>query len=184
MNNGVKCVARRACVALVLCMGCSSGHRPATMSAAQEAHYRKAIAQQDQERPPLLQLGQSVAIDLTGDLASIEALPAERSFEVSPQAYHAFFAQSPALLLAKMKLEPVMDGTSLVGYRIAAPAQPFEHVDLKAGDILLALDGSRVYSPDDYYRAWQKAKASTACSVTVQRGAEQFSLSWRVLPEN
>lgn len=102
-----------------------------------------------------------------------------RNFDVDTAAYEAFFGQSPAFVLSRMKLEPIQDGTHLLGYRIAEMAQPFEGVDLQVGDIVVGVDGVVPSTPDAYFEAWQKAKKTGKCVVNIQRGTERFALVWQ-----
>lgn len=113
-------------------------------------------------------------------LAKMTTHDGGRSFDVDESTYNAFFDQSPATVLARLSLEPIQDGTSLLGYRITHIANPFENVDLKPGDIVVGLDGKIPKTPDAYFEAWQKAKSSGIAIVNIQRDLERYELRWQV----
>lgn len=113
-------------------------------------------------------------------LAKMTTHDGGRSFDVDESTYNEFFDQSPATVLARLSLEPIQDGTSLLGYRITHIANPFENVDLKPGDIVVGLDGKIPKTPDAYFEAWQKAKSTGIAIVNIQRDLERYELRWQV----
>ena len=118
---------------------------------------------------------------LTRDtLAKMTTHDGGRTFDVDESTYNEFFDQSPATVLARLSLEPIQDGTSLLGYRITHIANPFENVDLKPGDIVVGLDGKIPKTPDAYFEAWQKAKSTGTAIVNIQRDLERYELRWQV----
>lgn len=129
---------------------------------------------------------QSNADKSTGDkstrdtLAKMTTHDGGRTFDVDELIYNEFFDQSPATVLARLSLEPIQDGTSLLGYRITHIANPFENVDLKPGDIVVGLDGKIPKTPDAYFEAWQKAKSTGIAIVNIQRDLERYELRWQV----
>ena len=129
---------------------------------------------------------QSNADKSTGDkstrdtLAKMTTHDGGRTFDVDESIYNEFFDQSPATVLARLSLEPIQDGTSLLGYRITHIANPFENVDLKPGDIVVGLDGKIPKTPDAYFEAWQKAKSTGIAIVNIQRDLERYELRWQV----
>ena len=113
-------------------------------------------------------------------LAKMTTHDGGRTFDVDESTYNEFFDQSPATVLARLSLEPIQDGTSLLGYRITHIANPFENVDLKPGDIVVGLDGKIPKTPDAYFEAWQKAKSTGIAIVNIQRDLERYELRWQV----
>ena len=113
-------------------------------------------------------------------LAKMTTHDGGRTFDVDESTYNEFFDQSPATVLARLSLEPIQDGTSLLGYRITHIANPFENVDLKPGDIVVGLDGKIPKTPDAYFEAWQKAKSTGTAIVNIQRDLERYELRWQV----
>ena len=171
-------------VSVLVWSGCASKLAPAEMSAKDEARYKAAIEKADAENPPQLEVGETVVINYGSSEPSAEVIaqPVEvkRTFEVSRQEYDAFFEQSPAVVLGRMVLQPINDGTSLLGYRIKTLTKPFESVDLAQEDIIVGINGKLPRTPDDYFNQWQAASKSSHCVVNIQRGVDRFDLSWQV----
>ena len=168
--------------------GCASNQQKTTMTAADEARYAEAIEREDTKQPPVIEPGETVIVNATGDVSegalaedTIAEKPAiSRSFSVPRAEYDAFFAQSPAVVLGRVELEPIQDGTTLLGYRIKSIRKPFEGVDLQSNDIIVGIDGVMPRTPDDYFKRWETAKASNACRVNIQRDVDRFDLVWQV----
>ena len=179
------------CMVLILGSSCASTKSSAEMSAKDEARYKAAIEKADQENPPPIQMGEKVVVNMSGssDMEAMAMAEAEsglaepapgvkRDFEVSRESYESFFNQSPAVVLGRMVLEPIHDGTSLLGYRIKSLNQPFEAVDLQDEDIIVGLGGKVPRTPDDYFTQWQTCKTALKCVVNIQRGVDRFDLTW------
>ena len=169
-------------VGLLAC-GCATTRQVKEMSAAEEARYAAAIEEAEVKSPSPLEEGDVIVVT-TGETAE-EALShiqqdvpvVSRSFKVPRAEYDAFFAQSPAVVLARMQLEPIVDGGSLLGYRVRK-LKRFAGVDLQDGDIIVGIDGVMPRTPDAYFDRWEKAKAGAKCVVNVQRDLERFELVW------
>ncbi|MBR4985548.1 MAG: hypothetical protein IKY83_07410 [Proteobacteria bacterium] len=168
-------------VSLLVC-GCAASHQVKEMSAADEARYATAIEEADVKSPSPVEAG-DVFVVTTGEtaedaLAYIQDTPSvSRKFTVARADYDAFFAQSPAVILARMQLEPVTDGSSLLGYRVR-DIKRFEGVDLQQNDIITGIDGVMPRTPDAYFERWEAARKGNRCVVNVQRDLERFELVW------
>lgn len=103
-----------------------------------------------------------------------------RTFDVLESVYRDFFSQSPAVILSKVSLEPIQDGTSLLGYRIVGMEEPFEGVDLRVGDIVVGLNGKVPKTPDVYFETWQESKSTGVAIVNIQRDLERYELRWQI----
>lgn len=162
--------------------GCATTRQAKEMSAAEEARYAAAIEDAEVRAPSPVAEG-DVFVVTTGEsaeeaLAQIQEVPAvSRHFKVSRADYDAFFAQSPAAVLARMQLEPITDGGTLLGYRVRE-LRRFAGVDLQKGDIIIGIDGVMPRTPDAYFERWEKAKSGSGCTVNVQRDLERFELVW------
>lgn len=172
---------------------CATSSSPKEMSAKDEARFAAAIDKADAENPPKLQPGDTITVSIGESAAAdpavhvtapqpeakpVSAEPA-RAFNVSRADYDAFFAQSPAIVLGRLTLEPIQDGITLLGYRIK-DIKSFEGVDLQKEDIIVGLDGKMPRTPDAYFESWQAAKAASKCTVNIQRGTDRFDLVWTV----
>lgn len=168
---------------VLLVSGCATTRQVKEMSAAEEARYAAAIEEAEVKSPSPLEEGDVIVVT-TGETAE-EALsrlqpevPAvSRRFKVPRAEYDAFFSQSPAVVLARMQLEPITDGGTLLGYRVLK-LKRFAGVDLQDGDIIVGIDGVMPRTPDAYFERWEKAKTGSGCVVNVQRDLERFELVW------
>ena len=169
---------------------CATSSSPKAMSAKDEARFAAAIEKADAENPPALQpgdtlvvsIGENAAKDVAAQANAMPQSPAPtqtlaREFNVTRADYDAFFAQSPAIVLGRMTLDPIQDGTTLLGYRIK-DIQSFQGLDLQKEDIIVGIDGKLPRTPDAYFEAWQTAKAASKCTVNIQRGTDRFDLVW------
>ena len=186
MRNHIWYMSGFAGLIMLLCWtGCASSSAPAQMSAKDEARYEAAIQKADAENPPTIGIGDTIVVNMGSSNNSVPvAIEAPepvlmRNFEVSRQAYDDFFNQSPGVILGRMKLDPIRDGTSLLGYRIK-DIKPFEQVDLTKDDIIVGINGTMPKTPDEYFNQWQSAKENSHCVVNIQRGTERFDLTWQV----
>ena len=173
--------------AIVICgllAGCASSTKE--MSAKDEARYAAAIEKAEAEHPSaipegstyVVAVGEAAALDVQAQNAS-DMPTIERPFSVPRAEYQAFFAQSPAVVLARMTLDPITDGGKLLGYRVK-DLKPFTGVDLANEDIIVGIDGVLPQNPVEYFNSWENAKSSNGCKVNVQRGMDQFDLVWSV----
>ena len=135
--------------------------------------------------PSSVPIGTELNVSVTGEMP--KAVPAQptvsRDFSVPAADYDAFFAESPAIILGRLTLEPVRDGSAFLGYKIAKFNNGhFDGVDLKENDIIVAIDGKVPRTPDDFFTTWEKLKASDTATVKVQRSVDTFTLTWKKSP--
>ncbi len=189
--------------------GCrAASDKAAPMSAKDEARYAAAIEASDGRGYEIIGDGEMLTTDVhtgklvvrrvpeasspsqigapaqesaqTGAVAQAVAISGGgRTFDVEASVYDAFFEQSPAAVLSRFALDPIQDGTNLLGYRIAEIRALPEGIDLKTGDIIVGIDGKIPKTPDAYFEAWQRAKAAGSCAVNVQRDMMRFDLRWQ-----
>ena len=156
------------------------------LSPKEEARYAAAIQKAEAEQPSAISDNEKYVVSVGPSAAQTAAetlnlSSPERSFNVSREEYDAFFAQSPAVILSRMKLSPIQDGGSFLGYRIVSIKQ-FQGVDLEVNDIIVGIDGVLPANPDVFFNSWEKAKKSSKCTVNVQRSLDRFDLTWSVTP--
>lgn len=196
-------IAAAVMMSSLLACGCATTSHVSEMTPREEARYQAAIESAETQQPSRLAVGDTVELDAgRGVVRVIEAPTAEtsptaenapttenakadyttsdgRHFDVSPASYASFFEQSPATVLSWFELEPIQDGSTLLGYRIRAIRSPLRDVDLRAEDIIVGIDGKMPSSPDIYFERWEAAKQSGSCTVNIQRGVERHDLTWR-----
>lgn len=170
---------------ILLASGCATTSNK-EMSAQDEARYAAAIERAEAEHPSAIPegaeytvvIGESAATDAQA-MTAAEMPSIERTFSVSRTEYDYYFAQSPAIVLGRMTLDPIIDGGNLIGYRIR-DLKPFAGVDLQDNDIVYGIDGVLPKDPDAYFESWEKAKKGSSCAVNIQRGTERFDLVWTI----
>lgn len=171
---------------VLLASGCASTSTK-EMSAKDEARYAAAIEKAETEHPSAIPEGSTYTV-VIGETAAMDEqaktadeMPSiARTFSVTRAQYDAFFTQSPAAILGRMTLDPIVDGGNLIGYRVR-DLKPFLGVDLQNNDIIYGIDGVLPKNPDAYFESWEKAKKSTSCAVNIQRGTERFDLVWNAV---
>lgn len=194
--------------AAIFC-GCgTAGTRNAPMSVKDEARYAAAIEASADQGYQIIGEGEMLTVDTdTGKLvvrpapdsatkgdkeeASSESAESDmsnavtvrdggRTFDVLESVYRDFFSKSPAVILSRVSLEPIQDGTNLLGYRIVGMDEPFEGVDLRVGDIVVGLNGKAPKTPDVYFETWQESKSTGVAIVNIQRDLERYELRWQI----
>ena len=133
------------------------------------------------KHPSSVPMGTEINVSVTGEMPKdIPAQPAvSRDFAVSAADYDAFFADSPAVILGRVTLDPVRDGSALLGYKIVKFNRgKFDGVDLDIGDIIVAIDGKLPKNPDEYFATWEKLKSAQTATVKVLRSVDTFTLTW------
>jgi hypothetical protein len=80
--------------------------------------------------------------------------------------------------LQRVSLEPEIVGGKFQGFRIVElrPAQFWQGVDLKPGDVVTQVNGMPIERDIDAYQAFQSLKAATALRVSILRGGERREL--------
>lgn len=94
----------------------------------------------------------------------------------------AVLSRGPAGVLAMIQTEPVRDNGKFVGFRIAAfvPEAP-STIDLKIGDVLVAVNGQKIVVPDDYFRVFQELKVASELRFDVLRDGAPLQLVYLVV---
>lgn len=173
----------------VFAFACTQAKSPAPMSAADEAAYAAAIEREDAKQAPAVALAESIVVGVGPySQADDSPLPVEmtapapsRRFAVSQSDYEAFFAEGPAVVLGRFELEPVRDGSELLGYRITDIRDAFAAVDLLEDDIIVGINGKLPKNPEQYFEQWQDLQQYKApASLQVQRKLDRFEIVWSV----
>ena len=113
-----------ALIAISACACATTSNDKKDLTPAEVARYQEAVDQ----NPSSIPEGTQVIVSVTGDPRDIEAAlnaqaqpvpqASQRDFTVDASTYEQFFSASPAMILSRMQLDPVRDGSALLGYRI------------------------------------------------------------------
>lgn len=158
--------------------GCATSTANHDLSPQEVARYQEAI----DKNPSSVPMGTEITVSVSGELPAPAPVPqtVARDFTVPAADYDAFFAESPAVILGRLTLDPVRDGNTLLGYRIVKfNRERFDGVDLEQNDIIVAIDGKLPQTPDDYFAAWEKLRAADTATLTVLRSVNTFTLTWK-----
>jgi len=88
----------------------------------------------------------------------------------------------PAAVLAMVETEPAREGKKFIGFKIVT----FVHgdpkaVDLRPGDILVAVNGKKIVQPDDYFRVFQELAVASELRFDILREGQPKTLSYPVV---
>ena len=88
----------------------------------------------------------------------------------------------PGGLLALVETEPFREAGRFVGFRIVrfSNGDP-SAVDLRAGDVLCAVNGLPIASPDDFFRAFQELKVASELRFDLFRDGASLTFQYPVV---
>ena len=81
-----------------------------------------------------------------------------------------------------VETEPVREGKKFVGFKITT----FVHgdpkaIDLKAGDVLVGVNGKNIVSPDDYFRVFQELTVASELRFDILRSGTPKTVSYPIV---
>ena len=85
--------------------------------------------------------------------------------------------------LQRVDVEPSLAGNSFVGFRIVAlrPAQWWQGVDLKPGDVVVAVNGMSIERDIEAYEAFKSLVSAEAIRVSYLREGQRRELVYRIV---
>lgn len=110
--------------------------------------------------------------------ASASAAPARTAAEPSSASLRAMLRGSPADLAQSFRIEPVMDGGSVRGYRLRALRDPrlLQRLGLQPDDILVRVNGLDLTQATDLPALMQDLREATTLDAVVLRNGDEESL--------
>lgn len=105
-----------------------------------------------------------------------QATPDISALSIRRSELDAVLALGPAALLRRVNTEPVRERSHFVGFRIIGfPAGPPATIDLRIGDIVLAVNGTRIEKPEHFVAILDQLKSADKISFQIRReGADQM----------
>jgi type II secretory pathway component PulC len=92
-------------------------------------------------------------------------------------------AGGPAPILAMVVTEPYRERGRFVGFRIISFTQGEPTVvDLRAGDVILAVNGHRIERPEHYFEVYEALKTADQLSFDVMRDGVDQQLTYPIVP--
>ena len=104
--------------------------------------------------------------------------PAAPVWEQLPEA-----PAGPGPILSHMDVTAEHAGNRFVGWRLVAfdpQHRDFDGVDLRPGDVLVALNGIALVKPDDLETVWEQLRDTDVIVADLIRDGARFQLTWTV----
>lgn len=112
------------------------------------------------------------------------ALPAQlEGGQIPRAALDAEVARGIGRFLQQVRVEPVVSRGRFVGWRIATlfPNRTDVHVHgLRAGDIVLRVNGHSLERPEDLVAFWQTLATASRLVVDIERGGETTTVQYTI----
>ena len=135
------------------------------------------------DRVILLRMGQREALKLKDmNLGSGVVETSSRAGQDEPQQEQATsgdvaeLSQQRDMIIARLSLQPASSGGYVIGP--GAPDQILQVVGLRAGDVLITVNGFDLGSEEADIAALQQFRDTGAASIVVQRGAQRFTVNY------
>jgi type II secretory pathway component PulC len=97
----------------------------------------------------------------------------------------AVLGRSPGMFLQHVDSEPRYRAGRFAGWTLVRffPGDPqFATVDLRAGDVVLSVNGSSVERPEQLMELWQALHVSKELVVELERAGQPRTLRWTIMP--
>ena len=105
---------------------------------------------------------------------------------IAAEVITRFHKSGPHILLRALETEPARINGKLLGYRIVslAPNAAFlRRAQLLPGDIITAVNGASLLTPDEFMKTWSSLPALTAIELNLLRGSESITKRWVIEPQ-
>ena len=95
---------------------------------------------------------------------------------VDRRLLEAILVEGPPWLLERVPIEEVMDQGKFKGWRLQDFPVEWSHVELQPGDVITALNGMPLETPDELWAAWATMGSSSDIKVSFVREGEAKEL--------
>jgi type II secretory pathway component PulC len=102
--------------------------------------------------------------------------------QILRQDLQRYLSNGPAGVLALVRTEPARSHGRFLGFRIIE----FVHetpttIDLRVGDVLVAVNGQPIVSPDDFYRVFQELSVASELRFDILRNGHSELLHYPIV---
>ena len=114
-----------------------------------------------------------------------KAGPGIRSGTIDRTALMRVLDAGPAAYLKRFEVTNAMDGDRFVGWQLVQlidKSGSLGQLDLVAGDILIAINGSPLARPDHLMKVWESLKVADKLVCDLLRGNGRFQLTFTIEP--
>jgi type II secretion system protein C len=113
------------------------------------------------------------------------AAPAAAPGVISRAQLDEVLSASPGAFLQHVDSAPRFRGGRFAGWRLVAffPGDSrFRDIDLRAGDVVLRVNGSTVERPEELMRLWQELRSAHELVIDIERDGQPRRLRWTISP--
>ena len=102
---------------------------------------------------------------------------------IDRSALDELLAGGPAPILGMVVTEPYRERGRFVGFRIVSFTQGEPTaIDLRPGDVILAINGRRIERPEHYFEVFEALKRADELSFDVKRDGVDQQLTYPIVP--
>jgi hypothetical protein len=88
----------------------------------------------------------------------------------------AVLAQGPPWVLSRVDIEEVLDSGKFVGWRMRDVPVAWSDVDLRPGDVVMAINSMPLETPDQFFAVWSTLTVASEIRVKYLRDGEEREL--------
>jgi len=110
--------------------------------------------------------------------------PGAREGAIDRKALVATLDAGPGALLRHVEVAAELADHRFIGWRLIAvdpDSHTFDGVDLRPGDILVAINGRTIAHPDELQAVWDQLRSAPAIVADLRRGDAKLQLRWTVI---
>lgn len=108
------------------------------------------------------------------------ARPRRRSGEIARADLERVLEAGPGRLLARVEVKASVTGGRFIGWEVVR--NPWDDVDLVAGDVILSVNGRTLEHPLELKVLWDDLRKANAIAVEVNRKGEKLRLDFSIVP--
>jgi len=127
-----------------------------------------------------------VETDISTQIEAADSAPVTPAIPpgtIGRQQLDELLAGGPAPILAMVVTEPYRERGRFVGFRIVSFTQGEPTaIDLRAGDVILAINGKRIERPEHYFEVFEALKQADELSFDLRRDGADQRLSYPIVP--
>jgi S1-C subfamily serine protease len=105
------------------------------------------------------------------------AAPAAPQGAVERASLELVLREGPPWLLERVPIEEVMDNGKFVGWRVLEMPPEWQGVDLVPGDVVTAVNGQKLETPQDFWSAWTTLTVASEIKVAYTREGQARELA-------
>lgn len=102
---------------------------------------------------------------------------------IDKATFAATLAQGPQRFIAGLSVKPVMEGRRFRGFQLVGtrPDSPLAgSVNLRAGDVIVSVNGTPVERPDQFMKAWDALGKAAHIDVALRRAGNKMVYRWTI----